>query len=189
MKYLDTNVIVIKISEFLECHTKAKCTRAPAYSRTLCRIKGVVQTVVSPISRGQREQSSCYGGYRLDWEGGWYKHPSCIQCWRKYCCCSQLRLAKSLVTDEWKRLQKPLHSNTYSKFYEVIRYNKNISTHGESYAFKWQSLTGLFKRVHLRATNLHRVLLLTILALLLASSHPLAKKMNRRANEYNCKRS
>jgi len=34
--------IVIVISEFLERHSKAKCTRAPAYSQALRRIKGVV---------------------------------------------------------------------------------------------------------------------------------------------------
>jgi len=34
------------ISEFLEPHSKAKLTRAPAYSRALRRIKGVVQRVV-----------------------------------------------------------------------------------------------------------------------------------------------
>ena len=34
------------ISEFLEHHSKVKCTRAPAYSWALQRIKGIVQSVV-----------------------------------------------------------------------------------------------------------------------------------------------
>src|SRR6218665_1958433 len=33
-------LIVIVISKFLKCYSKAKCTRAPAYSRALQRIKG-----------------------------------------------------------------------------------------------------------------------------------------------------
>ena len=35
--------IVIVISEFIERHSKAKHTRAPAYSQAMRRIKGVVQ--------------------------------------------------------------------------------------------------------------------------------------------------
>ena len=38
--------IVIVISKFLEHHSKAKRTKALAYSRALQRIKGVVQKVV-----------------------------------------------------------------------------------------------------------------------------------------------
>jgi len=38
--------IVIVTSEFLERHSKAKRTRAPAYSQALRRIKGVFQRVV-----------------------------------------------------------------------------------------------------------------------------------------------
>ena len=38
--------IIIVISEFLERHAKTKRIRAPAYSRALQRIKGVVQRVV-----------------------------------------------------------------------------------------------------------------------------------------------
>ena len=37
---------VIEITEILERHSKAKRSRAPAYSRSLQRIKGVVQRVV-----------------------------------------------------------------------------------------------------------------------------------------------
>jgi len=39
-------LVVIVISEFLERHSNAKRTRAPAYSRAVRRIKGVVQRVV-----------------------------------------------------------------------------------------------------------------------------------------------
>jgi len=39
-----TTVIVFWV--FLESHSKAKCTRAPTYSRALRRIKGIVQRVV-----------------------------------------------------------------------------------------------------------------------------------------------
>jgi len=38
-------IFVIVISEFLERHSKAKRTRAPAYSQSLRRIKGVFQRV------------------------------------------------------------------------------------------------------------------------------------------------
>ena len=38
----EKRVIVIIISEFLKCHSKAKRTRAPAYSRALRQIKGNV---------------------------------------------------------------------------------------------------------------------------------------------------
>ena len=42
----DPTAMAIVISEFLECHSKAKRARASAYSRALRRIKGVVQRVV-----------------------------------------------------------------------------------------------------------------------------------------------
>src|SRR6218665_3274010 len=55
-----------RISEFLERHSKAKRTRAPAYLRELRRIKEVVQRLVhahgqlrSDFSKGQRKRSSC----------------------------------------------------------------------------------------------------------------------------------
>jgi len=38
--------VTFVISEFLECHSKAKLTRAPAYSRALRLIKGIVQRIV-----------------------------------------------------------------------------------------------------------------------------------------------
>ena len=52
---------------------KAKRTRAPAYSRALQRVKGVVEMVVHgklrfDFQKGKRRQSSCYGGGRLDSE-------------------------------------------------------------------------------------------------------------------------
>jgi len=39
-------IIVIVVSEFIESHSKVKRTRAPAYSRALRRIRGVVQRII-----------------------------------------------------------------------------------------------------------------------------------------------
>src|SRR6218665_3122948 len=59
-------VIVIVISEFLERHSEAKRTRAPAYSRALRGIKNVVQKIVHGIqlrSHFQRVYNHCHGRF------------------------------------------------------------------------------------------------------------------------------
>ena len=49
-------LIVIVISEFLESHSKAKRTRAPAYSRELKPINWVVQRVVHGKPRSDLQE-------------------------------------------------------------------------------------------------------------------------------------
>src|SRR6218665_1651018 len=44
-QFLAQTTYVIVISEFLKCHSKAKRTRTPAYSRAMRRIKAVFQRV------------------------------------------------------------------------------------------------------------------------------------------------
>src|SRR6218665_901063 len=60
-------VIVIVISKLLKRYSKAKRTRAPAYSRALRRIKGGFpkggqEKLRSEFQSTRRGQSSCYGG-------------------------------------------------------------------------------------------------------------------------------
>jgi len=52
-------VIVIVISKFLKRYSKAKRTRAPAYSRALRRIKGDQEKLRSDFQNTRRGQSSC----------------------------------------------------------------------------------------------------------------------------------
>jgi len=51
--------MAIVISEFLKRYSKAKRTRAPAYSRALRRIKGGQEKLRSDFQSTRRGQGSC----------------------------------------------------------------------------------------------------------------------------------